>query len=149
MFLNFELGEISGYKYEDMNGNGILDAGDTAHRGLGHHTVRADLRHDHHRLEGYFEFTGLVYGVYTVTEEDRANWVHMTAVVVRRPDIIGLGRVPRPVPECGAEHDLWLQVRGLVNSDGVWDEGELGIPGWTIYMIWDGDPTVHATTTGR
>jgi len=147
VFLNFELGEICGYKYEDMNGNGILDDGDTPIEGwvitlsgpVSGTTTTEDT--------GYFEFDGLTYGTYTVTEEDRENWVHMTpsSYTVQ----ISSGSCVCLDPFLNVElSKIWGYKFEDVNSNGVWDDGEPGISGWTIYMLWDNDLTEYSTMTG-
>jgi uncharacterized repeat protein (TIGR01451 family) len=146
VFLNFELGEISGYKYEDMNGDGELDAGDQPIEGWaiflsgpvsGTTTTDAD---------GYFEFTGLTYGTYTVTEETRDGWVHMTPASYSVP--ISSGSCVSLDPFLNVElSKIWGYKFEDMNSNGVWDDGEPGLPGWTITMIWDADPTMYTTVT--
>ena len=148
VFLNFELGEISGYKYEDMNGDGKLDAGDVPIEGWliylsGPISVTTTTD-----ASGYFEFAGLVNGTYTVTEEGREGWVHMTPASYAVP--ISSGSCVSLDPFLNVELSrVWGYKFEDMNSNGVWDTGEPGIEGWTIYMIWDGDPITYSTTTDK
>jgi len=72
-FTNEKLGKISGYKYEDKNGNGLWDEGEpalkgwTINNGLGGSTTTND--------DGYYEFTNLPVGnTYTITETQQDGW---------------------------------------------------------------------------
>ena len=72
-FTNEKLGKISGYKYEDKNGNGVWDEGEpalkdwTINNGLGDSTTTND--------DGYYEFINLPVGnTYTITETLQPGW---------------------------------------------------------------------------
>jgi len=72
-FTNEKLGKISGYKYEDKNGNGNWDDGEialsgwTINNGLGGTTTT--------NASGYYEFTNLPVGdTYTVREVNLLGW---------------------------------------------------------------------------
>ncbi len=146
VFLNFELGEISGYKYEDMNGDGKLDAGDTPISGWTIYLSGPISGTTTTDANGYFEFTGLTYGTYTVTEETRDGWVHMTPASYSVP--ISSGSCVSLDPFLNVElSKIWGYKFEDMNSNGVWDDGEHGLPGWTITMIWDADPTMYTTVT--
>ncbi len=148
LFLNFELGTISGYKYEDMNGNGILDEGDMPIAGWlitlsgpMSDTTMTDS-------DGYFEFTDLTYGTYVVSEESREGWVHMTTASYTVP--ISSGSDVSLDPFLNVELSrIWGYKFEDLNSNSIWDEGEPGIEGWTIYMVWDENPTTYSTTTSQ
>ncbi len=72
---NFQLGRISGYKIYDRNNNGSQEEGEGGVEGWEICLTEEDLE-DENCVEtdsdGYYEFTGLTAGVYTVTEEDRS-----------------------------------------------------------------------------
>ncbi len=149
-FGNFKFGKIWGYKYEDVNGNGVLDAGDIPipdwdiylslpWGGVGVTSTDAN---------GYYEFIGLPYGWYSVYEILPDGWICTAApdmpVLVLSDANIGLepflnyhyGCV------CGWKFED-------LNSNGVWDDGEPPIPGWDIYMTKNGDPDIFWTTTNE
>ena len=72
-FTNEKLGKISGYKYEDKNGNGTWDSGEialsgwTINNGLGGTTTT--------NASGYYEFINLPVGnTYTVREVNQEGW---------------------------------------------------------------------------
>ncbi|MGI6278604.1 MAG: SdrD B-like domain-containing protein [Patescibacteria group bacterium] len=72
---NFDLGQISGYKIYDRNDNGTKEEGEE-----GIEDWEICLTGDNLETQnctktdsnGYYEFTGLTAGTYTVTEEDRS-----------------------------------------------------------------------------
>ncbi|MEM2757507.1 MAG: SdrD B-like domain-containing protein, partial [Sulfolobales archaeon] len=75
-FGNFKLGNISGYKWNDIDGDGVWGAGEPALEGWtiklykGSQLVATTTTNEH----GYYEFTGLNPGQYTISEEPQAGW---------------------------------------------------------------------------
>jgi len=65
-FGNFELGKISGYKFEDKNGDGVWDAGELPLKDWIINLSNGDSTQTD--VNGYYEFTGLKNGTYTVSE---------------------------------------------------------------------------------
>lgn len=71
--------EIAGFKFEDLNGNGQRDAGETGIQGWeinltgpeGEKRGRTDA-------QGHFEFTARTPGTYMISEEFRQDWVSTT-----------------------------------------------------------------------
>ncbi len=88
-FGNYKYGKISGYKYEDKDGDGNLDdSGNTKQDGwticLDANTCVVTGAGDWPR--GYYEFTGLMPGTYTLTEVLPDGWTQTHApnpVIVR------------------------------------------------------------------
>ncbi len=154
-FLNFEEIEISGFKYEDQDGDGTKDGVDL---GLGGWKI--DLYEDvdgdgvidagvdlviatattadgsGSDPIGYYEFTGLAPGSYILKEQGQTGWV-------------------QTFPTSDDEHELTLtsgasstgnnflnfelfDISGYKwedeDTDGVWDAGESGLSGWTIFI---------------
>jgi uncharacterized repeat protein (TIGR01451 family) len=147
-FGNFKLGKIWGYKYEDVNGNGILDDGD---KPIPNWDIYIQLPWGGTGVtstdqNGYYEFIGLPFGWYWVYEILPDGWICTAApdmpVLVLSGSDIGLepflnfhyGTI------CGWKFED-------LNSNGVWDDGEPPIRGWTIYMVKNGDPELFWTTT--
>ncbi len=139
-FLNFELGCIEGYKYEDYDGDGMLDPEDLAIEGWYVYlyldgklfaTALTDA-------SGHYSFCGLGPGEYTVLEEDRTGWIPTNEpselVVMTSGALVSV-------------HDFLNFELGKitgwkfedVNSNGVWDDGEPAIEGWKVTMIRDAD----------
>jgi protocatechuate 3,4-dioxygenase beta subunit len=74
-FGNFQLGTISGYKFHDLDGDGTWDPDEPA---LADWTITLSgpvTTVTTTDANGYYEFTGLPAGLYTITEEQRAGWV--------------------------------------------------------------------------
>ncbi|MEM3050397.1 MAG: SdrD B-like domain-containing protein, partial [Thermoplasmata archaeon] len=148
VFGNFKLGKICGYKYEDMNGNGLLDAGDRPIEGW---TVWIELPWGGYGWtttdeNGYYEFDGLAAGWHYVWEIIPSGWVPTSPTgywaeiksgfVVELPPFLNV--------KLGCVYGYKFED---MNSNGVWDEDEPPIEGWTIYMIWDEDDTLFQTKT--
>jgi len=66
------LGSISGYKWNDLDGDKVKDAGEP---GLSGWTITlSGVGSTTTGLDGYYEFTGLAAGPYTVSETLKAGW---------------------------------------------------------------------------
>ena len=82
---NFKLFSISGTKYEDLNGSGVLQPGDPGLPGI---TIFLDLSHNGilepadprttTNANGYFSFSNLGPGTYFVRELVPLGWIEMT-----------------------------------------------------------------------
>lgn len=66
-FGNFRLGRIYGYKYEDHNGNGAWDQGES---GLSNWTIKLGSTTTTTNTDGYFEFANLLAGNYVLSEDE-------------------------------------------------------------------------------
>jgi protocatechuate 3,4-dioxygenase beta subunit len=148
-FGNFQLGIITGSKWEDMNGNGILDAGDRPIQGwmiyldkVGGGTISVPTDPN-----GNFQFDNVPAGSYQLREENRVDWVHMNPSITPIFSITSGSIVVAP-PFLNVHLST---VTGCkfddLNGNGIRDPNEPGIAGWTIYMIWDRDPTVYQAIT--
>lgn len=74
-FGNFKLGKISGYKIYDRNDNGVQDTGEEGIEGWEICLTGDSLEAENCTFtneNGYYEFTGLAAGIYTITEEDKS-----------------------------------------------------------------------------
>jgi hypothetical protein len=82
-FGNFELGVKGGYKWEDLNGDGIWDDGEPELDGWEIKLFKWDVllndwvyqSSDFTDGNGYYEFTGLTAGSYKVEEEPQDGWI--------------------------------------------------------------------------
>ncbi|MFA5051679.1 MAG: SdrD B-like domain-containing protein [Patescibacteria group bacterium] len=71
-FGNFKLGFISGYKFNDLNGNGVWDNGEP---GLPSWKIMLDNgSYTYTDSNGYYSFTGLTAGTYVVSEKLPDGW---------------------------------------------------------------------------
>jgi hypothetical protein len=76
-FGNFQLGTISGQKFNDANGNRVKDTGDN---GLAGWTINLTDSNGNTKTvitdaNGNYKFTGLTAGTYTITETLQNGWV--------------------------------------------------------------------------
>ena len=81
-------GIIQGHKYVDVNGNGIYDNGDYPYtEGWGidatatiyprpSTAITFSLEHLTTDETGFYQYTGLVEGIYAIDEEEKADWIH-------------------------------------------------------------------------
>ncbi|MBC2665277.1 hypothetical protein H7F51_07080 [Novosphingobium flavum] len=155
-FANFELFDLSGHKYEDMNGNGVVNAGDLGLEGWrvfidndndgvvetsdGNGTWDAGEKFDFTDATGYWEITGLdkSYNGYKVLEQNQAGWVQT------------LGTAGYPIVATSGNDQTFnfanfekFDISGYKwedsDGDSGWDQGETGKEGWTIYIEGDLD----------
>jgi hypothetical protein len=87
-FGNFKLGKFSGYKWDDTDEDGIWDQGEPPLEGWKINLKKPDgntniAYTDEH---GYYQFTGLRYGTYEVSEEIPEEWVQTCPGNPEAPD---------------------------------------------------------------
>jgi hypothetical protein len=73
---------LSGYKINDTNGNGLWDSGEQGIHGWNitlKNATGAVMSTASTSPQGYYEFTNLLPGSYNVSEEDKAGWMHTNA----------------------------------------------------------------------
>ena len=137
-------GSISGQKWNDVNANGVKEAGEP---GLAGWTIYVDTNSD-----GYFDFgdlstttdadgnyviTGVQPGTYTVGEVSQFGWdqtfpgpgVTRTVTVHSDEETTGIDFGNHAAPG-SIQGQKWNDL----NGDGVREFGEPGLPGWTIYL---------------
>jgi protocatechuate 3,4-dioxygenase beta subunit len=149
-FGNFQLGAISGQKFNDVNGDGIQNGADA---GLAGWTIQLD-KDANGTVDsttvtgagGAYSFTGLVSGTYRIREVGQAGWIQTTVnpgdvTVVSGTNSTGnnFGNFQLGAISGQKFHDL--------DGDGAKDAGEAGLANWTIQLDKNGDGTVDATTT--
>lgn len=151
-FGNFRLAKIQGRKYNDLNGDGTRDSGEPYLNGW---TIRAYKKADsgwtlldsvlsgHTGNVGQYRFEGLGPGRYKICEVLQEGWVQTSPTGAANR--VALDEAPR----CRV---VDINLSGEINSgrnfgnfelgsiDGYkYDEdGETGIPGWTIFIDKDG-----------
>jgi len=139
--------EIQGRKWHDIDGDGVLDPGEEA---LADWTIFLDAN-DNGQLDpgelstvtdanGEYSFADLTPGDYTVAEVMQDGWEPL-----RGPyDIsLGAGEVVSDVnfgnqPVVPDDPDPTSEINGSkwhdIDCDGIWDDGEEGLAGWTIFL---------------
>ncbi len=75
-FGNFQLGTISGYKWNDVNGDGIWQKTEDP---LGDWTIYLDNQTTSTDSEGYYEFTDVTAGTYALSEDLQTGWTQTHA----------------------------------------------------------------------
>ncbi len=127
---------ISGYKINDTNGNGVWDPGEVGIAGwnitLLNGTTSAFISSTLTDGNGFYQFTNLPNGTYIVSEETQAGWVHTNAT----SKSVSLSGVD--ITNLNFTNVKLLNISGYKINDtdgnGVWDPGEMGIPGWNITL---------------
>jgi choice-of-anchor B domain-containing protein len=135
-FGNFKLGKIGGQKFHDANGNGTKDAGENGIpnwkiflNGVANDSVITDVN-------GNFLFTHLFAGTYTVSEENRNEWLQTFPV-----SGIHLVTVFSGAYLSGNNFGNYRygKISGMkfndVNANGIFDENENGIPNWKLFLL--------------
>ena len=146
-FGNFKLGRIHGYKYEDTNGNGYWDDGENAINGWeicldnenweGKECINTNY-------DGYFEFTGLEYGYYELTEDETNPDYQRTQPETSSTEILinsGSGFGEGDIHYFGNAPLTDIYGAKWSDNDGneEWGEGEDLLGGWTIFLDENGN----------
>lgn len=152
-FGNFEFGSINGQKFEDTDGDGVKDAGES---GLADWTIFIDSDNDGvldvgetstvTDVNGNYSFTGLTAGNYTIREVQQAGWQQTTS----NPSAIN---VTSGTNTTGVDFGNFQfgSISGQkfedTDGDGVKDAGETGLEGWTIFIDSDNDGVLDTGET--
>ncbi|XOU94656.1 MAG: SdrD B-like domain-containing protein [Candidatus Kerfeldbacteria bacterium] len=137
-FGNYKKGKISGYKFEDVNGNKTWDTGELALAGW---TINLDNgSSDVTDANGYYSFTGLQAGDYNVTETLKTGWTQMTT----DPATITVVSGTNSQDNNFGNFQLGI-ITGYkfedINNNRQWDGQETGLQGWEINL--------HEDNTGQ
>ncbi|MGK7941060.1 MAG: S8 family serine peptidase [Crocosphaera sp.] len=142
-----QLGSISGSKWEDLNGNGIWDNGENALAGWqiyvdsirngqldpGEVSTFTDAN-------GFYSFVNLGSGTYTIAEVIQTGYEQTYPLIPQGNNFHVVDLQPGEVveninfgnqPAVGEIHGYkWNDI----NGDGVWDDNEEALEGWTIFL---------------
>ncbi len=142
---------FSGMKFEDLNGNGAKDAGET---GLEGWTIKlmsgaTEIASTQTDADGSYSFIGITPGSYTVQEEAQAGW---TQSYPATPGTYPLNLVSGVAGPTNIDFGNW-KATGLsgvkfedLNGNGAKDTGEPGLTGWTIKLM-SGATEIASTQT--
>ncbi len=135
--------EISGMKWNDVNGNGVRDAGEA---GLSGWTIFLDDNQNGQldtgerstvtASDGTYAFTGLTSGTYTVAEVLQTGWAQtFPSYPGDHVIILAAGQAATNV-DFGNRNvaDIFGKKWNDINNNGVQDTGEPGLGGWTIFL---------------
>lgn len=142
-FGNFHLGRISGFKFNDLDGDGTWDEGES---GLDGWTICLNgiencvVTGTGDWPDGYYEFTGLTAGSYDVYESQQDGWVPTTPTEIE--GIVVQSGTDSADNNFGNFRTIELSGQKFNDRDqnGVKDEGDTGLSGWTIQLWeWNGE----------
>ncbi|HYD35405.1 MAG TPA: SdrD B-like domain-containing protein [Vitreimonas sp.] len=141
-FGNFELATITGAKINDLNGNGVIEAGEP---GLGGWRIYVDADNSQSwdsteinavtDVTGTYSLPGLFAGTYSICEENQTGWTRTfpTGSNCQNVTVNTSGQI---IPDINFANFELNTISGQkfndVDADGVKDNGEPGIQGWSI-----------------
>ncbi|MBC7231049.1 MAG: hypothetical protein H5T74_11750 [Actinobacteria bacterium] len=146
VFVNRRLGSIYGYKWLDVNGDGIHQDDEPGVEGvritLQGEGLSEEMSTD---AEGRYAFEDLLDGQYLVREEVPAG--HYATGVVEVGFVLQAGEERRVdfinAPYAAVTGYKWLDT----NANGQFDEGEKGLEGVTIRLLDDGGGVLATLTS--
>ncbi len=150
-FQGFQPAEIHGAKWNDLNADGVWDAGEP---GLadwiiyldanGNGQVDVGERWARTDADGTYRLTDLAAGDYTVAEVIPDGWVQSYPSSSGVPGTHQVSLSEGQIVE-NINFGNWqaAEIHGAkwndLDADGVWDAGEPGLAGWTIYLDQNGN----------
>lgn len=124
--------EIHGSKFEDVNGNGVWDSGESALAGWTINLTGTENGTAVTDANGNYSFTDLSVGTYIVTETQQIGWTQTTA----NPSAItvGLADVINHV-NFGNFKNVTVSGYKWKDADGSlsFDSGDVKLAGWTVF----------------
>jgi hypothetical protein len=139
-FGNVEFASISGKKFEDINANGVEDAGDTGLHGwtieLVDTAAAQVVSTATTSAGGLYSFTEVIPGEYELREVLQVGWTQTYPETPTHSAEIVSGAV---ITDKDFGNARFASVSGQkfadLNSNGVRDSGEFGLDGWTIELV--------------
>jgi len=150
--LNIPTSTIAGVAFNDLNGNGKLDAGDP---GISGRTIYIDLNNSGtlqsndptatSDASGKFTLPGLADGTYIVREVLPGGWVGTTTAPMIT---VKNGQVVSNV-DVGSFQlvDIGGEVFSDLNGNGIKDTADPGLQGWTVQLLNSAGTVVTTATT--
>ena len=130
---------VSGFKIDDINYNGVWDDGELGipdwNISLFNNDTGLEISKTKTGILGQYAFHNLINGTYRVTEETKAGYIatNNTSIVfsISGNDINNLNFTNSAVRN--------FNISGFKiddrNRNGIWDAGEVGIPNWNISLL--------------
>lgn len=158
-FGNFQPGEILGKKFNDTNGNGILDPGEHGLTGWVITLTNPDgttqniTTFTNGTFDGIYFFSGLTAGNYTINETLQPGWIQTRPSSGSYKVTISSGSFIGNVStdELGFGNFKLGEVHGTkfedLNANGIQDLGESGLQGWQINI--NGIDTITNTLVSK
>ncbi|MGB3716840.1 MAG: SdrD B-like domain-containing protein [Candidatus Promineifilaceae bacterium] len=127
-------GFVDGYAYDDLNGNGVFDGGETGLSGVTITLPAAQIPVTTTDAGGYYHFRVESEGPVSVTASTLPGFFHTTAPTVYTDTVFGLTRTVDYgfAPVASPFGVIFGTVYEDLNHDGQRDLGEGGISGVTI-----------------
>ena len=132
-FGNFKYGKITGFKFNDLNVNGVRDLSDVVISNWKIYLSGAKVDSTLTDASGNYTFPNLIYGTYTIREEQVSGWIQKTA----NPSNVNV------VSGTSADGKIFgnfqpFSVSGNVyedlNGNGTKDEGEPSLSNWKVKL---------------
>ncbi len=147
---NFQLGSISGQKFEDLNGNGTKDSGESS---LSSWTIELDKNADGTvdsttitDSNGNYIFTGLTAGTYRVREQLESGWTQTTS---NPSDITILSGTNSTENDFGNFENITVTACKEADMDGLYSTSNDRFPvdNWSVSLIKNGSIIDTDSTT--
>ena len=157
---------VSGFVYFDINDNGVKDPGEPGISGV---TITLTGVDDHGtavnlsavtKADGSYNFSNLRPGTYTISETQPSGWLEGKNSVGTQGGVVGndqFTNVTLTSGQNGANNNFGELLQSILtgfvyldsNNNGVFDPGEIGLPGVTVTLtgINDLGQTINVATT--
>jgi protocatechuate 3,4-dioxygenase beta subunit len=144
---------ISGFKINDTNGNGVWDAGEM---GIENWNIKlfnnsgTPIASTSTNAQGFYQFTNLIPDRYNVTEEMKTGFTPTNTttkeIIVENMDVMSVNFTNQVTVPPGTFNISGFKVNDT-NGNGVWDSGEMGIENWNIMLLNDTGVQLANTST--
>jgi protocatechuate 3,4-dioxygenase beta subunit len=146
-------GSISGFKFNDINGNGTWEP---AEPGLPNWTIVLTMPDGSNitattNADGFYRFSNLSAGNYSIGEVLQPGWVRTFPSVPVRSITLSAGENVANIDFGNMLPQATFNISGFkisdTNGNGVWDPGETGIGNWKIMLLNDKGTQIASTST--
>ncbi|MBS4028761.1 MAG: T9SS type A sorting domain-containing protein [Ignavibacteriales bacterium] len=142
-FGNFQYGSISGMKFNDLDGDGTKDDGENGLEGWKIRLAGAKVDSATTDGSGNYTISNLSAGVYTLTEVQQSGWTQTTTNPAPVTITSGLASTGNNFGNFQLAGIFGTKFNDL-DADGVRDDNEPGLQGWTINIT---GPSNSSTST--